>query len=285
MAPVALPPGDLTWLLDVRDEIKKEMRSQRLKLSLENLLGWDLEMRGAYFSAVEFLANPPRPELQNTDGDPISFVKLEYEIGSPQEAFDGLRSLALHQEGIPEDAIRDENGNLLEANIDWARKGNKKNKNWENTILGTLTIKSNTLTAEVNSEKRAKKIQSEIAKRLGALATFKRAVHESIDAKLEEMEAQSGSPAFEEARREQEEFASLPEVQAIVKAQMDAHWEGWYNERVPALQNKTPLEAARTKAGRERLEALLLDFERRNEDVPHPELRVDVAAMRKKLGL
>ena len=66
---------------------------------------------------------------------------------------------------------------------------------------------------------------------------------------------------------------------------MDAHWEGWYNEPVPALQNKTPLEAARTEAGRERLEALLTDYERRNENVPHPALRVDVAAMRKKLGM
>ena len=286
MAPIALPPRDLSWLLDVREDIKKDLRSERLKLNLENLGGCDSELRGAYFSAVEFLANPPRTELQNTDGDPISFVKLDYEINcSSQEAFDGLRALSFYQEGILDDAIRDENGNLLEANIDWARKGNKKHKNWDNTILGTLTIKGNTLTAEVNSEKRAKKIQSEIAKRLGALATFKSAVHESVGDKLEEIKAQSGTPAFEEARRKQEKFESLPEVQAVVKAQMEAHWEGWYNERIPVLHDKTPLEAARTKAGRERLEALLLDFERRNEDVPHPELRVDVAAMRKKLGL
>ena len=286
MSPVAIPPSEHIGLLDIRDEIKKEVRKDGLELSAESLIEWDLEMRSVYWSIVEFLANPPLPEVQNTDGDPMSFVHLYYELRcSPQEAFDGLRSLALHQEGIPEDAILDENGNLLEANIDWARKGNKKHKNWENTILGLLTIKGDTLTAEVNSEKRAKKIQSEIAKRLGALATFKRAVHESVDAKLEEMTAQSRSPAFEEAQREQEEFASRPEVQAIVKAQMEAHWEGWYNERVPALRNKTPLEAARTKAGRERLEALLLDFERRNEDVPHPALRIDVAAMRKKLGV
>ena len=285
MAPVALPPRELNWLLDIRDGIKKEMRRLRLKLSPENLLGCDLEMRGAYFSAVESLTNPPRPVLQNTDGDLIRFVKLDYEINcSPQEAFDSLRSLALHQEAIPEDAIRDENGSLVEARIDWARKGNEKH-NWENTILGMLTIKGNTLTAEVNSEKRAKKIQSEIAKRLGKQATFKRAVHESVDDKLEEMAAQSGTPAFEDALREQQEFASRPEVQAVVKAQMDAHWEGWYNERVPALRNKTPLEAARTKAGRERLEALLLDFERRNEEVSQPHLRVDIEAMRKKLGL
>jgi hypothetical protein len=45
------------------------------------------------------------------------------------------------------------------------------------------------------------------------------------------------------------------------------------------------LKPLKQKAGRERLEALLTDYERRNENVPHPALRVDVAAMRKKLGM
>ena len=286
MGPTAIPSSAHTRLLDIRDEIRKEMREEGFELNLESLREWDQPIRDIYLSTVEFLANPPRPELQNTDGDPISFVKLYFELGcSPQEAFDGLQSLALYQEGILEDATRDENGNLLEANFDWSRKGNKKHKSWDNTVLGSLKIKGKTLTAEVNSEKRAKKVQTEITKRLGKKAAFKRAVHESVDAKLEEMQAQAGSPAFEQSRKEQEEFASRPEVQAMVKAQMEAQWEGWYNERVPALQNKTPLQAARTKAGRERLEALLLDFERRNEEVSQPYLRVDIEAMRKKLGL
>jgi len=286
MGPTAIPPSEHSRLLDFRDEIKNEMREEGFELNLESLREWDLEMRDIYLGAAEYLANPTRPELQNTDGDPISFVKLYFELAcSAKEAFDGLRSLALYQEGILTDATRDEHGNLLEVSFDWLRKGNKKHKSWDNTVLGNLKIKGNELTAEVNSEKRAKKIQSEITKRLGKRATFMRAVHESTDAKLAELEAQSGTPEFEQSLKEQEEFASRPEVQAIVKKQLEAHWEGWYDEPVPALQNKTPLEAARTKEGRERLEALLTDFERRNENVPYPGLMVDVAAIRKKLGL
>jgi len=286
MAPLAIPPGEHIHLLDIRDEIKTEMRDEGFDFDLASLREWDLEMRDIYLSAVEFLANPPPRELQNTDGDPISFVKLSFELRcSPQEAFDDLRSLALSQETILQDATCDEHGNLVEVSFDWSRKGNKKHKSWENTILGRLAINGAALTAEVNSEKRAKKIQSEITKRLGKKAAFRKAVHESIEAKLEEMQAQSGSPEFEQARKEQEEFASRLDVQAIVKAQMEAQWEGWYNEPVPALQNKTPLQAARTKAGRERLEALLLEFERRNEEVSQPYLRVDIESMRKTLGL
>lgn len=288
MGPLAIPPSQHTRLLDIRDEIKTEMREEGFELNLESLHEWGLEMREVYLSAADLLANPPRPELQNTDGDPISFVTLYFELGcSPQEAFDGLRSLALafNHDRLLDDAVRDTHGNLLEVRFDWAKKGNKKHKSWDNTVLGTLEIKGTSLTAEVNSEKRAKKLQSEIKKRLGAWASFKQALHESLDAKIEELEGQSDSPALEEARREQEEFASSPEVRAIVKAQLEAHWEGWYNERVPALKNKTPLQAARTKAGRERLEALLVDFERKNEEALDPLLRVDLDAMRKRLGL
>ena len=39
------------------------------------------------------------------------------------------------------------------------------------------------------------------------------------------------------------------------------HWQDWFDIRIPALANKTPREAARTKEGRERLEALLLIYE------------------------
>ena len=42
---------------------------------------------------------------------------------------------------------------------------------------------------------------------------------------------------------------------------MRQHWENWLDERLPALNNQTPRQAARTAAGRKRLEALLAEFE------------------------
>jgi hypothetical protein len=80
------------------------------------------------------------------------------------------------------------------------------------------------------------------------------------------------------------ELQSRPEVQELVRKQLEANWEGWYNTRLLALNNKTPLHAARTKSGRERLEALLLDCERDNE-LADDYNRVDLATLRKKLGL
>jgi hypothetical protein len=95
------------------------------------------------------------------------------------------------------------------------------------------------------------------------------------------MQAQSGTASFEQSLKEQEEFASRPEVQAIVKAQMEAHWEGWYDEPVPALQNKTPREAARTKAGRAiKMRCLSTSNAGMNKFPTY--LRVDLEAIRRK---
>lgn len=42
---------------------------------------------------------------------------------------------------------------------------------------------------------------------------------------------------------------------------MARHWHRWVDEPVPALNGRTPRQAAATPEGRERLEALLTDFE------------------------
>jgi hypothetical protein len=285
VAPTVLPPEAHLRLLDLRDSLERILREEGLELNLETLHMLDVQLRRAYLGTVEALNDPARPELQNTDGDPLSFVKLYFDLDcSPEEAFEALKPLSpAESPDILEDSIRDDDGNLVEVNFDWIKKGNKLHKHWDNTVLGNIAIKGNVLTAEVNSEKRAKKFRSEVKKRLGAKARYKTGVHQSVESKLEELQA--GQSRSDEARREREEFESLPEVQEFVRKEMEAHWENWYDMRLPALKNKTPLEAVRTKAGRERLEALLRHFELMNEDAPQPSLKVDVRAMRKRLGL
>ena len=70
----------------------------------------------------------------------------------------------------------------------------------------------------------------------------------------------------------------------MVRQYADQHWEAWLNEKVPALGNQTPRQAARTPLGRERLEALLAEYAWRDAAVPNV-LRTDVDALRRKLGL
>ena len=63
-------------------------------------------------------------------------------------------------------------------------------------------------------------------------------------------------------RVEETALAPPPELQAIQDEMIREQWEGRLDTRVPALGNKTPRQAARTVRGRERLEALLAEFDR-----------------------
>jgi hypothetical protein len=284
-ASVVIPPRYHLDILDFRDLFRKRASDLGRELNTETIALADLPLRRLYFATAEMITNPPRPELQNTDGDPIAFVTLYFDLHcSPAEALEGLRSLTLREfrKDILEDSVHDAEGNLVEFSFDWQKRGNKLQKHWDNTILGRLSVKGKRLTAEVNSEKRAKKIQSEIAKRLGAKATYKRSVNEPVEKKLEELKKRTSN---EDLERQREEFQSSPEVQALLERDMKAHWEAWYTEPIPALANRTPMEAARTPEGRERLEVLLSDYERQNELVPHSALRADLATIRKRLGL
>jgi cellulase/cellobiase CelA1 len=43
---------------------------------------------------------------------------------------------------------------------------------------------------------------------------------------------------------------------------LHAHWQGWIDQKIPALGGQTPRKAVKTADGRESIEALLLDAER-----------------------
>ena len=187
----------------------------------------------------------------------------------------------LHQHIDVGGADFDRAGNIVRVSLTWQKRGNRMNAGWDNTSLGHIEIRGGALEVEVNSEKRAAKIRREIQRRLGDDCTFQKEERQAIEDLLRQENRDAGS-----GKQRAPEIDSMPpEIRAAIKEQMRAHWEAWLDIPVPALKNQTPLEAARTPEGRERLEALLMEFERRNESGIQPELRPDVAGLRRKLGL
>lgn len=71
----------------------------------------------------------------------------------------------------------------------------------------------------------------------------------------------------------------------MLREQMREHWRAWLDQPIPALGNKSPRQCARTPQGREKLEALLLDFENRSTRLEQEVLRPDIAGLRAQLGL
>jgi hypothetical protein len=278
-APLMIPPHFHNRVIELRENLFQS----KGPVSEELLHEYEKELREEYFAIADAVYNPRMPELHNTDGDPFVPTTLHFEIHcKPDEAFEELKSLALHDIDEP---VLDGKGELTAVRFGWLEPGNKMHKDWENTVLGSLSIKGKKLTAQVNSEQRAQRVRAEIEQRLGDRVVYKRAVIESIERALEERRNRPETPAEHRQREEHERLRESPEVQEHLKNMLAQHWESWVDTEIPALGNQTPRQAAQTPLGRERLEALLAEFEWRGEQMPDPILRPDVAELRRRLGL
>ncbi len=254
-SPFAIPPRFKPDLIRLR----KWLRKGRKMITSEVLNEYDTEIREVYLVLGENLFQPP--VLVNTDGDPLSFHKILYEIDDPEEAFIKLHTLCVTEtvEELRSQAAFDENGRIRRAEIPWTRKGFARSNALDSTLLGSLTINGTMLEIEVNSQNRAETIKKEIQKRLGAGARYMRAEIESFAAALAKGEQKKRKG---KAARESEDLMEHPEVQEHLRQMIAGNWQSWMDEKIPALGGKTPRKAVRSADGREMVEALLLDAER-----------------------
>ena len=285
MAPICIPPDKKIEVIELRKTLKKRIAKQNRYLAPHDLLRYADLIRATYLDIRDRLFAPP--VLRNTDGDPLLFHSLTFRIESAEAAFDALASLALgrSREELLDDAEVGEDGKLRKVDIDWIKEGNRKFKTWDNTILGRIRISEGLVTAEVNSENRAKRVRKEIVKRLGAMV-----VHEhTLVQTLEEMRKNTPQESAKDTKlREAETEAMLrdPQVRKQMQVFMQKQAENWVQQKIPALGGRTPLEAVRDPDGKEMVEALLLDWERRKESNVSPnQIRPDISALRRLLNL
>ena len=273
-APLLIPPTYRLRLIELREDMAAGGMPDESALH-----DWDIVLRETYFGIKHEVYHPRPPELRNTDGEPLLPTTLHFALAcSPREAFDRLKSLALEasDEELLTDSTRDPAGELRAVRFPWLKRGNAQHRSWDNTIMGHIAIDASALVVEVNSERRAREVRAEVEKRLGDLAVLQTSVAEPL------------APQLEEARAEREPKGRLeepPEMRQALRHFIAEHWETWLDEKIPALRFETPREAVRSPEGRERLEALLAQFEWQGRRAPEPELAPDVAALRARLGL
>jgi hypothetical protein len=284
-SPFAIPPIHYGRIIDLRDELAEEGQV----LTEEDLREFEIEIRELYLEIEEGIVHPELPKLANTDGEPLLPTNMYFELSaSPREAFEALKTLAIGatDEELLSEARYGEGDNLRAISFNWLRPGNKMHKGMENTSLGRIQIDGTRLTVDVNSRERAEKIRSELDARLGERVLFKRAVTSTLEKMIEERASRGDTARSRQAREESERLASLPEVQEQLTMMAKRHWDAWFDEQIPALGNLTPREAAKTPAGRERLEALLLSYEwHESGDRPAALMQPDTAELRRRLGL
>jgi Zn-dependent M16 (insulinase) family peptidase len=148
-------------------------------------------------------------------------------------------------------------------------------------ILGHIRIKDRQLTIEVNSDRRAQQFQK-LIKKLLPEARYKTSIIESPQAMLAHRQDEGESA---QARQRREELNNRPEVRKKIMELMREHYSQWPHEKLPALDGKIPLQAIKTKDGREKVEALLRDFELRDTDSNLPVDSSIFDELRERLGL
>jgi hypothetical protein len=129
----------------------------------------------------------------------------------------------------------------------------KRDKEDSATILGNIEIKDGKLTLSSNSKKRLEKGKKLIIKNIA------NAVVHKADSFQDPMEAVK---SFKDIPHHEPENNIPMEVQQQIYSQfMRKHCTKWLNEKIPALEGKTPVQAVKTEDGRKKVVELLKSFE------------------------
>ncbi len=203
---------------------------------------------------------PPQLNLHTTSGESMLFSKGLFEIKDHDAVLKTLPKI----KGFEQD----------QDDYTWY---DKRNQDGSATILGTVKIKGNKLTLECHSKERLERGKELIAKALPD------AIIHKLDTFQNPMEA---NKAHKETPPKQENDIPLEIQQQFYNQFMQSYYEKWFHDKIPALDNKTPLEAIKTKQSKEKVIELLKLYEN-GEERNKLELRpyYDLSWVWQRLGL
>jgi len=206
--------------------------------------------------------------LVNFEGDPVEFSAAVYRVED-----EGAVLRALEAAG-PFDDRTDLPGATTFAWLD-ADSGESRRS------YGSIELRDGKLRLECNSRKRLKTGRQLIEKHAGHWLRHVEDTFESQDEfKRKALERKAPKKAAQES-------GIPPEVEReILLKYKNEHYARWVDERLPALDGKTPREAAKSEAGRRGLEDLLRMMEN-GEDRARKEggAAFDFSGIRKSLGM
>ena len=276
-SPHAFPPEDKLELIDLR----RRIAAGPMLPDGDALADWDLEIRETYLDMVDKILNPRPPRIQNTDGEPIVFHRLEFSVPAPHEAFQALKHLTLDEtdKELLDAAELDGEGRVRRVSLAWKVARDGAQRALESTILGHVEIDGGSLVANVNSAGRAERIMELVT------AACPEARH--LGTEVETLEEAMLAEAERGGEREPPAApaATDPEVQAHLAEMMARHYREWIRSPIPALDGRTPEEAVGDRDGREKVEALVSQIERRGNAANPPMDPTVIRRLREDLGL
>ena len=192
--------------------------------------------------------HPALPRMCNTDGDELTFTTVSYPL-QPEATADAI-GLAL----TTISALQPESQtfwNWFEPQPNARKKRRTNGQTFVTSlgdgslVLGTLELKNGRLVLEVNSQQRAAQGRALIEPVLGQL------IGEPLTEARTVTQLMASRPADKSTALSS--GLSADEERAVLHATLDRHYRNLLNEPVPMLGNTSPLVAAKTAKGRERL--------------------------------
>ncbi|MBN2380736.1 SEC-C domain-containing protein [candidate division WOR-3 bacterium] len=226
------------WMLDCIGKNLNDV-NKRSKVKNKRVLLKEISEVFNYLWCDQIL-HPPEMNLSTTSGEPVVYSTAVFEVLDYDRVFQGLKYIkGFRQEGRNEYLWLD------------------SPKEDSSTVLGNLSLKGKALTLECISKERL-----ETGKRLLTTHLMKAISHRGDTFK----EMSEIARNLDEVGRVKSKREIPTEIERkIYETEMRKYSEKWLEMEIPALDNKTPLEAIKTKKGREQVRELLKLIENTEE--------------------
>jgi hypothetical protein len=188
----------------------------------------------------EIVRKPFRPTLVTMSGEPMVISTAIFEIRNEEGVLRGLRTI-------------DEVEEIEEGVFEWL---DTPRSDESASILGTIRLKDNTLKLECASKERLERGKKLILDNLGGSVVHKGDIFQDPYQAMKDLPKTPPKPETE----------IPPEVKRdIYLRYMQDHYERWLNEKIPALNGCTPLEAVKQPSGKKRVIEILKSIENTEE--------------------
>jgi hypothetical protein len=245
-AAMTIPPRFRDPLLDTIREELELIRDERPDASARALVGELADL--VIVELHELMRAAGRPKLVTTHGEDLVFCEAHYEVKDPVRVRAKLaRQPTFEREGAGSETYV------------WLDRRPNKQLGGGPTVLGRIRCGEARLVLETHSRERLERGRALLEQLAGTAIAHQADTFADPASKLREggRPARSAPPEIPE------------EVQAEVIGQvLRDHYRRWLREPVPALGGKTPLAAARSKAGREHVARLIEEAERSSARMP-----------------
>ena len=164
--------------------------------------------------------DPPVPQLKNTDGEDLLTTRIRFDVtglAAVEKAFDSANELERE-----------------EGKTAWSWIG--PNSQGKPTVLGRIVMQGESLELECDSFRRGDRGRAMIEKLAAGMARHRSTTHENVATQIRD--------ELREGRGSEPEYLPRDVQEALALDYTARYYRNWLGEPVPALDGRTPREAA-----------------------------------------